>query len=92
VEVGQVRYCDRFNSTHAHTIDGAILLKEETIMGKVPGGRKTGSENHHRGDVFPTNNQSMGQERREERGRRRRRRKGFSEGSTDRQTDRQTNR
>jgi hypothetical protein len=28
-------------------------------MGEVPGGRKTGSENHHRGDVFPTNNQSI---------------------------------
>jgi hypothetical protein len=23
-------------------------------MGEVPGGRKTGSENHHRADVFPT--------------------------------------
>jgi hypothetical protein len=57
----QVKYCDRFNSTHA--IDGAIrvLLKEETIMGEVPGGRRTGSENHHRGDVF-SNNQWMGQE------------------------------
>jgi hypothetical protein len=41
----QVKYCDRFNSTH--TIDRAILVKEGTIMGEVPGGRRTGSENHH---------------------------------------------
>jgi hypothetical protein len=74
----QVKYCDRFNSTHA--IDGAIrvLLKEETIMGEVPGGRRTGSENHHRGDVFPTiNGWDRNRSGREERT------KVFSEGSRD---------
>jgi hypothetical protein len=53
-------------------------LKEETIMGEVPGGRRTGSENHHRGgDVFPTIKWDRKRSGKEERT------KVFSEGSTE---------
>jgi hypothetical protein len=56
-------------------------LKEETIMGVVPDGRRTGSENHHRGWMYLQTingtDRNRAWKRKEERG------KIFSEGSTE---------